>query len=88
MKRFYLALVALICTQSMLSAHFNENVQICENAQGIDAIKVYVNPDAIKLSEDGIYIEIGDGSKLPLTNIQSNGRGVFTTFSPSDSLEE
>jgi len=79
MKQFHLALVVLTFSQTILNAHFYENIQ------ETDVIRVYVQPENIKLTEKGIHLDLEDGQKIILPNIQSNENGLYTSLSNNDS---
>ncbi len=72
MKPIFLTIFSLICSQSSLCAHFNEEPQ-CEKGT-----KVYVLARDVRLTEGGIYLDVGAGQSVPIPNIQTDSRGLFT----------
>ena len=57
----------------------------CDFIQETDVIRVYVQPENIKLTEKGIHLDLEDGQKIILPNIQSNENGLYTSLSNNDS---
>jgi hypothetical protein len=78
MKHFYLAILILTYAQSILHAHFSENTPEANK------IKVFVRPENVQLTENGIYLSLATGQRILLPNIQSDGYGLFTTLNDQD----